>query len=568
MASNDIAVWNQDLQSGDKRRVMKSARKLADAKKKVPPDWIFTRTDKFWNRAFSELTPDIIDSSGTDPRNASGSAKITLKSGSRHNPYLAECTKSMVGVIVETAGIKMPYYVKTHREKYESSAYTYTSELRGIADIFQYLIIFPLWFLPIQIQPISHAVLAGPIVTVLENVISECALRMQSGIMDFLNNAASLNLDFRTWVGTWMQAIDRDGLSIDTFLRMLKTPMYVVRTNPFLDGSPLWAKTVRMVPLSEVIAEATQSYGIDVSIELWEPGDPQPDASANLDQPTYVVRVVDRTQITGPTKTILDSVLRTTVDLGGSLGILFDPIINGVPGMEGVYVSPLLGVNYTEPWTYLIAPEPGEDGSVLSCEIAHHTQTGWQHIIGGKSPKWLNDLINAWFSFVIDAVQIVLGFTGIPSDLLSGFLNDAFFAFQMLQLYDRRNDAGPYHPAMEQMHATGSAPYNVEALFTFLKVVWESRGWTSAQITFRNAEIYALGRDIFKGQLFSLIYQNRTRMLTDYIENVVWAFSDTKRELMIQVGDGKADEPTISKHTRMLTALQEGWNALSLAPAT
>lgn len=567
MTGNELAVWNQDLQSGDKRRVMKSARRLADTKKKVPPDWIFTRTDKFWTRAFSEMTPDIIDASGTDPRNTSGSATVKLKSGSRHNAYLAECDKTMVGVIVETAGIKMPYYVKTHRQKYENSSWTYTSELRGIAEIFQYLIIFPTWFLPIQAQPISHAVLAGPIVTLLENVIAECALRIQSGLLD-LNNALSLNLDFRTWIGTWLQAAERDGLSIETFQRMLKTPMYVVRTNPFLDSSPLWAKTVRMVPLSEVIAEATQSYGIEVSIELWEVGDPQPDETANLDQPTYVVRVRDRTQITGPTKTIVDSVVRTTVDLGGALGTLFKPLISGVPGMEGVYVAPLLGVEYQEPWTYLIAPEPGEDGSVLTCEIAHHTQTGWQHIIGGKSPKWLNDLINAWFGFVIDAVQIVLGFTGIPSDLLSGFLNDAFFAFQMLQLYDRRNENGPYHPAMEQMHATGSAPYNVEALFTFLKVIWESRGWTSAQITFRNAEIYALGREIFKAQLFSIIYQNRTRMLTDYIENVIWSFSDSKRELMIQVGDGRADEPQIAKHTRMITALAEGFSALTLAPST
>ncbi|SBS73768.1 Gp18 (fragment) [uncultured Mycobacterium sp.] len=119
---------------------------------------------------------------------------------------------------------------------------------------------------------------------------------------------------------------------------------------------------------------------------------------------------------------------------------------------------------------------------------------------------------------------------------------------------------------MEQMHATGSAPYNVEAIFTFLKVIWESRGWTSAQVTFRNNEIYALGREVFKGQLFSLVYQSRTKMLTDYVENVVWSYSDSKRELMIQVGDGKADEPPIAKMTRSITAAMEAVNALTMAP--
>lgn len=151
-------------------------------------------------------------------------------------------------------------------------------------------------------------------------MISECAFRIQSGINEFLNNALSLNPDVRAWFGTILTAIERDGLNPQALLEMLKTPMYVVRTNPFLDGSPLVAKTVRMESCGTTIKDLTKAYGVDVSISLWRPGDPQPDGWANLTKPTYVVNVTDRSQIEGPTHTILDSIFRTTVDLGGSLG--------------------------------------------------------------------------------------------------------------------------------------------------------------------------------------------------------------------------------------------------------
>ena len=270
--------------------------------------------------------------------------------------------------------------------------------------------IWPTWWLPLQVQPLSHAVFFGPIVTVLENMISECALRLQSGIWEFVNNIASLNFDMRTWFGRLLQN-NRD------IFTMLKTPMYVVRTNPFLDGSPLVCKTVRMQSCGTIVRELVKPYGVHVDVTLWKPGDAQPDRWANLDQPTYVVTVKDRSQIEGPTKTVLDSVLRTVVDLGGSLTDMFQPIIQGVPGMQGVYVAPLLGIYFTEPWAYLIAPDAGKDGSVLRCEVHSHAQQGWQHIIGGKSPKWLNDLINSTLSWILDSIMIVIGFTGVPSNV-------------------------------------------------------------------------------------------------------------------------------------------------------
>jgi hypothetical protein len=79
--------------------------------------------------------------------------------------------------------------------------------------------------------------------------------------------------------------------------------------------------------------------------------------------------------------------------------------------------------------------------------VTDHTPKGWQHIIGGRgSPQWMNDLINIFFSWIIDAISILVGFTGIPNDMLAGFLNNAFFAFQLWESFSRRATVGPYHP--------------------------------------------------------------------------------------------------------------------------
>jgi len=150
--------------------------------------------------------------------------------------------------------------------------------------------------------------------------------------------------------------------------------------------------------------------------------------------------------------------------------------------------------------------------------------------------------------------------------ILDGFMNDSFLAFQMLQHYGRRDASGPYHPAIERFTATGSAPYNIEALFQFIIAIWDSRGYTSAIATFRNGEVYTLGQDAFLGMLMSVFYMNRTKVLTDYIENISWTYSPTKRDVVMQIGDGQAEEAPIARIQALVTGAMESYNVLTLAP--
>lgn len=559
-----LAQWKTALGSSDGDTVADAARRYAEAKTRVDSEFRFTVYDKLW-QPLGELGDDLMEGSGTDPRNNVPSATLTVKGNSRWVPIFQECRTSMVGVTVETGGMRYPFYVDTCSYEFKDGEWRCTVSLLGIWDVLSYLQIWPNFLFPIQAQIPSHAVFIWGLVTVVESMISECALRIQSGLWEFVNNALSLNPDIRAWFGTLLQ-------SNGNIFEMLKTPIYVVKTNPLLDTSPLVARTVRMESCATVIKDLTRAYGVDVRVDLWLPGDPQPDAWTTnfafmaLDQPTYVVTVKDRSQIEGPTKTVLDSVIRGLVDVGGSFFGDISPIISEIPGMGGVYTSPLLGLDFVPPWQVLIAPEPGKDGGVMSCTIVDHTPKGWQHIIGGRSPKWLNDLFNALFAWIIDSISILIGFTGIPSNLLDGFLNNVFLAFQLIEHYGRRNDVGPYHPAIEVFHPTPTAPYNIETVFGFVNALWDSRGYTSATVTFRNGDIYTLGVDVFRGALMSVVYMGRTKIVTDYIENVMWRITPDERDVMIQIGDGKAEESPLAKHQRFITGVIESLNVLTLSP--
>lgn len=557
--------WDDILAGGDQRAIAEAAYLLAEQQTAPDLDFHFTVCDEYW-QPIGNPGADLMEASGTDPWNDVGSATIQLKGSSVLVPRLMECRKTLRGIKVETAGLKYAFYVDTHEYRYKKAAWTSVSNCRSIYDVLSYMQIFPDWWLPISAQLFSHAVFIGPLVTVIESMISQCALRIQSGFWDFVNNALSLNADMRTYFAALFQ-------SNANIAEMLKTPVYVVRTNPLLDTSPLVAKTVRMQSCATVIKELTGPYGVDVDVSLWEPGDDQPDPWANLDQVTYVVRVKDRSQIEGPTKTVLDSAIRTVVDLEGSLlGKALDPLLNPrgdyPPGTlpPGAFTAPALGVNYTPPYAIVESPEEGQDdGGVLECVIVDHTPRGWRQILGGKSPKWLTDTVNATLSWLIDSASILIGFTGIPSNLLDGFLADSFLAFMAIDNYERRAAMGPYHPAMEVFTPTESV-YDLETLFALINALFQTRGFTSAKITFLDGRPIKLGRDVFRGSLMSLVYQGRTLMFTDYVKRIMWRITPTVREITAEISDNKDIEPPLAKHQRLITGLMESYNVLTLAP--
>lgn len=537
---------------------------IADYRTYQDKTWIIRVYDLLW-REIGELGDDVMEMTGTDPRNQVPTATIKIKGGSEYVQTFMNCQNTMVGVTVETGGMRLAYYVDSFDWEFNKDEWVGTIHCLGIWDILNYLQIWPNWLLPIQTQLPGRAIFIWGIRTVIVSMVAQASLRIQRGLWEWINNMFSLNPDIRAWFGSLLE-------SNHYLYDRLKTPIYVSGVHPLLDTSPIVARTVRMESCGTVIQDITRAYGITVTVDLWLPGDEQPDIytqtnpALRLYQPTYVVKCTDRSQIVGPTGTVIDSVLRTIVDLIGSFFGEMGWMIQTVPGMQGKFTSPMLGVNYVVPWAVIVAPDPGDKGSVANCKISFHTQKGWQHIIGGRSPKWLNDLFNFIFGWILDAISILFGFIGIPSSIFDGFLANSFLAFQLIEHYGRRHAFGPYHPCIEVMHPTSSAPYNVETLFAFFNAFWDSRGYTSGQFVFRDGEVYKLGTDIFKGGLVSLVYDGRKRILTDYIENVMFRFTPDARDVLVQVGDGKAEEAPLAKHQRFISGVLEAINTVTMAP--
>jgi len=558
-----VEVLHQMLRTGTPEERAHAAHRLADIKSTEQTDIVVTVHDKFWQPVgeigdYGELSLDI-------PRNVVPTCDMILKGGDGfstsgpsapdpHIPRLRQCRRELVGITVEVGSIRWAGFVDHTKYSFRDGKRQLVANCLGIFDLLNYVYVWPEWWLPIQAQPISHAVFLGPIVSVIESMIAEQAMRLQLGLNEFINQAGSLNPDVRAWFGTLKQ-------SHGNLLEALKTPMYVVRTPYLKDTSMMVARTVRMEKIGAVIEDMTKAYGVDVRMDLWKPGDPQPDKWAKLTHPTYVVTVKDRLATTGPTGTIADSIIKTVVDTTGSFFGEIGKLIQGAPGAEGVFISKLAGVDFEQPIAVLV---DGPDNAFVEFDIDDYHPRGHTMIIGGRSPTWVNNMINITLSWLIDAITIFIGITGVPSNLLDGFLNDAFLAFQSIQMYGRRDAVGPYGRP-ENFLPTASAPYNVEAIFSFVNLAWDIRGWRSATAKFRNGKPFSLGQHYVPGGMMAIAHQGE--LYVDYIEHLFLRDGRRERaEIVVQIGDAKAIEAPLARTQRLITGVQEIANVLTLAP--
>ena len=521
-----------------------------------PTQITVTIYDKFWV-PLGECH-DYIQLSASKPRNKPAVLNLNLKGSDPLVPLIRKCRKEVVGITVEVGSLRWAYTVDTAAYKLANGMKTLEVKALGLHDYLSYLLVYPNFLAPLQVQVPTRAVFIGPICTCIEVMIAEQAFRMQTGLWELTDNALSLNADWQAWIGTLLE-------SRGNVLDMLHTPIYVVHHNPLIDASPFVEFNSRMETCYQVIEKLVKSYGVTVEMDLWLPGDPQPDQYSMLGVPTYVVRVVDRSDVTGPTNgTILDSIVKEVVNVEGSiLGNVLDPLLNptGEYAPPGVYIAPTLGVDFVAPWAILV---DHPRGPMESFELTDHHPQGWAIVIGGKSPKWIQDLINATTSWLIDSLSILIGVTGIPSNLLDGLLADVLFAFQTVESFGRRNDMGPYGRPSKFV-PTGAAPYNIDALFSFISTLWDTRGYRSGMAQFRNGYPYAVGKDIFPGALMSIAENGE--LYTDYIENVM--ITDNRKErcsVVVQIGDNKAEEAPIARFQRLITGIQEAVNILTLAP--
>ncbi|TDH48897.1 hypothetical protein E2F47_22285 [Mycobacterium eburneum] len=541
----------QAIQGGDPVAAMSTALAIAHDVQKPPTDITVEICDHWYNPQAG--SGDYMKLKATWPRLKLPTGSLTLKGGSPLAPAVIACETTVVPVIVTVGQLRWSGRVDVAIDKLdEDGSETVECQLIGDLTILDRILVWPEPFLPIEVQP-SEAIYIGPVITVFKTMVAENSMRLQLGLWELFNTLGSLDLDWRTWFGTLLV-----NNSMTDLMTMTTTPVCVIPEDPLADTSPWIAIHGRMDTCWKLMAQQLKDNGIYPSMDLWRPGDPQPEGLLfDLQVPTYIFNLRDYEGVTGPTDSIVDGAIEDAVDLEGSLlGNVLSPFLNPdneyVPPGSDIEIAPAIGVNFKPPWVIFNAD--ADQNGLVSLAVAHHHPVCWQLVMGGKSPKWLNDLMNAFFEYAVDMLSMVIGITGIPSDLLDGILDNDFLAFQLFELFDIRKSVGAYG-FPERFFPTAST-YDIDMVFAAISAAWDVAGYPAAQFSFYNGLPYTLGRDLFPGAMASLI--KRGTLYSDYLDEITIIDDDEHRGLIeIQVGDGKREDAPMTQIQRKIVGAEE-----------
>jgi hypothetical protein len=504
-------------------------------------------------------------------RNDMGTAEVVIMGDHPLVPSVQQCVTTVVPITIQIGdNLRWSGRVNSYALALDNKLTTCTLQCVDDFTWLSRILVWPNFLLPIEIQFPKNAIFVGPAISCILTMIAEQCFRLQSGIFEFLNNLGSLDFQWDAWFGTLLE-------SNGNLEEMLMTPIMVQFIDPIFDASPWIALTGRMDKIFDLIKDTLQNYGLVLTMALWLPGDPQPATQSMgvsflpfavpLTNPTILVSCVDRSGVVGPSGTFVDGLLKSAVDLEHSLlGNSLSPFLN--PGNEffpanlGIDIAPAFGINFVPSWVIFNADAPKFSG-LLTYKLTGYHPLCHTIIGGGKSPQWLDDLINATLEFLIDAIEITIGFTGIPDSLLNGTFDDIILAFQLQENAERRIQLGPY-AFPEYFTKTGSSAYTVDEWFALMQATFDTAGYTCVQLTWENGLPYTVGQDVFLGSLVSFVQGGQ--LYTDYVYSIKLK-DDRKHRAQVEVivGNGKREVNPILRVVRMITGVEEVVNVLSMS---
>ena len=507
-------------------------------------------------------------------RNDIGTATLVLKGNDSNINAIMKATTDVVPIVIEVGdNMRWSGRVNSYALALDNKKETLTVECVDDFTWFSRILVWPNFLLPIEVQFPKNAIYVGPVVTCILTMIAEQTFRLQSGLWEFINDPAEildLNDEWKFFQEKWHAS---GGNPID----YLMLPITVQFFNPIFDTSPWVAIQGRMDKVYDLVKDLLNNYGLSLTASLWMPGDPQPPSHINgiplmpllqpLSVPTILVTCVNRSGVVGPTGTFVDGAIEDLVDLQASLlGTTLSPFLNPknkyYPSNLGVNIAPALGVNFVPSWV-IFNGDDVNSGGAITYKLSGYAPIAHTIIGGGKSPQWLNDLINASLEFVIDAIELTIGFSGIPDDLLNGTFDDIILAFQELENTQRRAEMGPYG-FPEYFTKTGASAYTLDEWFALMQAMFDTSGYNCIQLKWANGYPYTVGRDVFLGSLVSFVRQGK--MYTDYVYSI--SLKDdrkTRAEVDIMVGNGKREINPVLRVVKMITGLESVINTITMS---
>lgn len=568
------------IESGHPLAEMGAATIAGNVAQQPPDDITVTVYDQFYNPV-GEIN-DYISLTCQFARNKVAGAEIVLKGIDPLADTVLGCALTTVPITIETGNLRWSGRVFTAEGKFANRVDTIVVQCVSDYAWLDKILCWPAPELPIEVQFPAQALYIGPACTVVATLIAEQAFRLQSGIYNVINNLGSASIgdvessedgpntaytttaaDVAGWAA-WKKKLNSGGI-INGLLEILAVPLCVISPDSSTDTSPWVSITGRMDKCSTLIEQVVKDTGTNVTVNLWLPGDPQPDGLVvDLTVATLIVQVQDDLGVTGVAGNFLDGILQDAVDLGHSLlGNVLEPLLN--PDNEfspqGINIAPVLGVNFVQPWV-LMTDTPR--GGLIDASIKARTPLAFSMIGGGKSPQWLDDLLNILAEWALSSINILIGLDIIPTSLFDGIIDDVIFAFQEVTNESRRMQLGPY-AWPEYFTQTGTAAYTLDEWFALQVAMWDTRGMYTYTWTLLNNFPYQLGVDLIVGQLASYAY--RGQLYTDWVDSITFTDDRTTRvaKLYVVVGDGKFVENPVTKLERKVIEFENAVQTITLS---
>ena len=551
----NTAALTTAITGGNPVAAAQAAKALADQAQHPSTEIVVT----FYTRTYliAGVCADYKHLNVTFEANAIGTAAIILKHTDPLVAVVMQCHQNVVPVTIQVGYLRWSGRVEYVDYEYKDGEYNVTVYCTSDYQWFDKIMCWPNFLLPIQAQIPSRAVYIGPAITCIKTLVMEQSFRLQSGMWEFFNNALSFDEDVHAWFGALLES---NGNPHD----MLTCPIVVVPPDTLHDTSPWTSINGRMDKISTLVEKVMKSYGLVLTADLWLPGEPQPKGlRVPLNVPTIVVDCKDMSGVTGPTGTFIDGIITDVVDLEHSiLGDTLSPFLNpkNEYAPEGINIAPVFGLNFHQPWAIF---SDQARGGLREFHLIPHSPLAHTVIGGGKSPTWINDLINITLEFAIDAIEIAVGWTGVPDTLLDGTFDDIILAFQELENAVRRTKLGPYG-FPEYFSQTGTSAYTLDEWFALQDAMWDSRGYHGIIVSFDNGYPYTIGKDLFVGSLASFGIMGN--LYTDYVKKLEIEDSpEVRSKATVVIGDGKSHEPPAIRIQRTIAKFEEAFQVITLS---
>ncbi|MFC9786425.1 hypothetical protein [Rhodococcus sp. NPDC127528] len=325
------------------------------------------------------------------------------------------------------------------------------------------------------------------------------------------------------------------------------------------DTTPVRVGMARMVPLDELFEQWLKDTGCHLTITLWMPGDKQPHPDLFLTKPQYIVDVVQQPRTGGllNTGTVLDGIADTIGNLIAAGVNLFTGWLN--PGI-GQAISDALTSDEMPRVVFRSDGSAIDDATVTVTHPLYYSA-----VIGGKSPTWVNKLIDLGVQMAITWIFSLLSLAVIPglAAFISGMFHDVFLAFQKFVDWSLKQDLGPL--GFPEGFVNAGAAYTFSGFQAGTKGLYDGRGTRSASITLRDGYPYTAFVDYDLGVLAGWEDEDDGEIYYDRITSIR---GEHTREggivLKTVIGDDKADEAPWEVGMRQIKELFSVTNFLAV----